>query len=89
MNNWMRFIRSSLTCQSPSDSIRFFKIASDRPIVRSHCPIFPPIRQTIKNLAMGRRLYRSLSLSEGFKGALSQKIINVRNCFEKKFAIKC
>ena len=39
MNNQMRSIRSSLTCQSPSDSIRFFKIASDRPIVRSHCPI--------------------------------------------------
>ena len=52
MNNRMRSIRSSLTCQSPSDSIRFFKIASNRPIVRSHCPIFPPIfhpiRQTIK-----------------------------------------
>ena len=52
MNNRMRSIRWSLTCQSPSDSIRFFKIASDRPIVRSHCPIFPPIfhpiRQTIK-----------------------------------------
>ena len=52
MNNQMRSIRSSLTCQSPSDSIRLFKFASDRPIVRSHCPIFPPIfhpiRQTIK-----------------------------------------
>ena len=48
MNNQMQSIRSSLTCQSPSDSIRFFKIASDRPILRSHCLIFPPIRQTIK-----------------------------------------
>ena len=52
MNNRMRSIRSRLTCQSPSDSIRFFKIAPDRPTVGSHCPIFPPIfhpiRQTIK-----------------------------------------
>ena len=48
MNYQMRSIRSSLTCQSPSDYIQFFKIASDRPIVRSHCQIFPPIRQTIK-----------------------------------------
>ena len=52
MNNRMRSIRSSLTCQSPSNSIRFFKIASNRLIVHSHCPIFPPIfpsiRQTIK-----------------------------------------
>ena len=52
MNNRMRSIWSSLTCQSPSDSIRFFRITSDRPIVHSHCPIFPlifhPIRQTIK-----------------------------------------
>ena len=45
MNNQMRSIRSSLTCQSPSDSIRFFKIASDCPIFP---PIFHPIRQTIK-----------------------------------------
>ena len=52
MNNRMRSIRSSLTYQCPSDSIRFFKIASDPPIVCSHCTIFPPIfpliRQTIK-----------------------------------------
>ena len=41
MNNRMRSIRWSLTCQSPSDSIRFSKIASDRPIVHSHCPNFP------------------------------------------------
>ena len=52
IDNRMRSIRLRLTCQTPSDSIRFFKIAYDRPIVRSHCPIphpiFQPIHQTIK-----------------------------------------
>ena len=41
MNNRMRSIRSSLTCQSPSDSIQFFKIASDLPIVPDFPSDFP------------------------------------------------
>ena len=41
MNNRMRSIRSSLTCQSPSDSIWFFKIASDRLIVSDFPCDFP------------------------------------------------
>ena len=57
IDNRMRSIRSSLTCQTPSDSIRFFRIAYDRTIVRSHCPIFhpifKPIRQTIKKSGNG------------------------------------
>ena len=41
MNNRMRFIQSSLTCQSSSDSIRFFKITSDHPIVPDFASDFP------------------------------------------------
>ena len=46
-DNCMQSNRSSFTCQTPSISIRFFKLAYDHPIVCSHCPIFQPISQTI------------------------------------------
>ena len=58
MNNRMRSIRSSLACQSPSDSIRFFKIASDCALPLSDFPSDYSI-QSVKpsnNLAMERRL---------------------------------
>ena len=47
IDNRMRSILSSLTYQTPSDSIRFFKTTYDRVIVQSHCLIFHPIFQPI------------------------------------------
>ena len=54
MNNRMRSIRSSLTCQSPSDFIRFFKnrIRLCAPTARFSLRSVKPSN----NLAMGRRL---------------------------------
>ena len=51
MNNQMRSIRSSLTCQSPSDSIQFFKIVS-APTARFSIRSVKPSN----NIAMGRQL---------------------------------
>ena len=60
INNRMRFIRSSLTCQSLSDSNRFFKIASDRrlcaPTARFSLRFSMRSVKPSNNLTMGRQL---------------------------------
>ena len=69
INNRMRSIRSSLTCQSPSDSIRFFKIASDcalsLPDFPSDFPSDPSNHQIIWQWDAGFRILWEATMMRG------------------------
>ena len=58
----MRSIQSGVTYQNPSDSIRFFRIASNRPIVRSTDRSYNQFANPLKNRAMGHRLKKRMFL---------------------------